>query len=229
MKISIIIPALNEAEGIASLLAHLRANSRSKNIQEILLVDGGSKDNTVALAQEAGAKVINSPKGRARQMNAGAHSAVGPILYFLHADSYPPKNFDQHIIEAVKAGKLCGCFRLRFDQRHPLLDFSAWCTRFDVPAVRFGDQSLFVEKQIFEKSGGFKEELIVMEDNEIIGRLKEQASFTILPESVLTSVRKYLKNGVWRLQFLFTLIYFGFHLGVSQEKLVRFYKCNISS
>lgn len=229
MKISIIIPALNEAKGIAPLLAHLRAHSSAENIQEILVVDGGSSDSTETLAQKAGAKVISSPKGRARQMNAGAHSAAGPIFYFLHADSYPPANFDEHILKAVSEGKPAGCFRLKFDQRHPLLNFSAWCTRFDMAAVRFGDQSLFVEKQIFEKSRGFKEELIVMEDNEIITRLKEQGSFTILPEPVLTSARKYLKNGVWRLQFLFTLIYFGFHLGVSQEKLVRFYKRNISS
>lgn len=229
MKISIIIPVLNEAEGIAQLLKHLRNNSWPENILEIIVVDGGSTDATVEVAKKAGATLVNSAKSRARQMNAGAHSAAGPLLYFLHADSFPPAQFDASILEAVKNGYSAGCFRLKFDYRHPLLDFSAWCTRFDVPAFRFGDQSLFVTKKVFEASGRFREDLVVMEDNEIMARLKKQACFTILPESVLTSARKYLKNGVWRLQFLFTLIYFGYHLGVSQEKLVRFYRRSISS
>lgn len=229
MKISIIIPVLNEEQGLGPLIEHLRQNSTAKNIEEIIVVDGGSTDTTLKVAQSAGVKIIHSPKGRARQMNAGAHQAPGPILYFLHADSYPPPRFDQHILKAVHDGNAAGCFRLKFDERHPLLNFSAWCTRFKVQAFRYGDQSLFVEKWLFEKTGGFQENLMVMEDNDIIKRLRKKTGFKVLPYAVQTSARRYRQNGVWRLQFLFTLIYFGYELGVSQQALVNFYKSRIKS
>jgi rSAM/selenodomain-associated transferase 2 len=192
---------------------------------EIIVVDGNSTDATLVLAQQAGAKVINSPKkGRAAQMNAGAIAATGDILYFLHADSFPPKGFFTDIILAIQNGYGSGCYRLAFDHPHWFLRANAWFTRFDINAIRFGDQSLFVRKEIFVKAGGFNENLIIMEDQEIIGRLKKKGTFIILSSAVTTSARKYLDNGIYKLQGVFFLIYFLYQLGVPQQKLVNLYR-----
>jgi hypothetical protein len=157
-------------------------------------------------------------------MNYGASLASAPLLYFLHADSYPPPGFWQGITKAVGQGYNSGCYQLTFDDLHPFLRFNAWFTRFNVNAVRFGDQSLFVSKEVFLKAGGFREDLIVMEDQEIIGRIRKFARFKVLPGKVTTSARKYRENGYYKLQGIFFLIYFLYQLGVSQEKLVKLYK-----
>ena len=227
--VSIIIPAYNEAAGIASLLRHLRqAGAATDAAVEIIVVDGGSTDATAALARQAGARVLACPrKGRAAQLNHGARQAAGRILYFLHADTLPPPGFLGHIRQAVAAGYGCGCFRLRFDEPHWFLRANAWFTRFNVNAVRFGDQSLFVTKAVFELAGGYRDDLLVMEDQEIIGRLRRHARLRVLPAKVVTSARKYRENGVFRLQGAFFLITVLYYLGVSQPVLLRIYRAII--
>jgi rSAM/selenodomain-associated transferase 2 len=225
MKISIIIPVFNEAGSIEKLISYLQDGNKEMPAYEIIIVDGNSTDATFFLAQQAGAKVILSPKkGRAAQMNAGVAIASGDILYFLHADSFPPVQFYTDITSAVQNGYGSGCYRLAFDYRHWFLRANAWFTRFDIDAIRFGDQSLFVRKEIFIKAGGFNESLIIMEDQEIIGRLKQQGAFVVLPGAVTTSARKYLDNGIYKLQGIFFLIYFLYKLGVPQQKLVKMYR-----
>jgi hypothetical protein len=113
---------------------------------------------------------------------------------------------------------------LSFDNDHFLLNFYAWCTRFDIDAFRFGDQSLFITAELFKQVGGFREDHIVMEDQEIVKRIKKTAPFKVLPDEVTTSSRKYLANGVVRLQCVFTLIFMLYKAGVSQSKLVLIYK-----
>lgn len=227
--VSIIIPAYNEAEGIISLLTHLRqAGAATDAAVEILVADGGSTDATAALARQAGARVLACPrKGRAAQLNHGARQAAGRILYFLHADTLPPPGFLGHIRQAVAAGYGCGCYRLRFDEPHWFLRANAWFTRFNLNAVRFGDQSLFVTKTVFERAGGYREDLIVMEDQEIIGRLRRYARLRVLPAWVVTSARKYRENGVFRLQGAFFLITILYYLGISQPVLVSTYRAII--
>jgi rSAM/selenodomain-associated transferase 2 len=223
-KISIIIPTFNEAGTIEKLVGYL-THFKAEAIQEIIVADGGSTDNTCFLARQAGAQATISPKkGRGAQMNYGASQATGSILYFLHADSYPPPGFWQDIQMAVEHGYNSGCYQLAFDDPHPFLRFNAWFTRFDIDAVRFGDQSLFVTREVFQKAGGFREDLIIMEDQEIIGRIRKYAKFKVLAGKVSTSARKYRDNGVYKLQGIFFLIYFLYQLGVPQEKLVRLYK-----
>lgn len=223
-KISIIIPTYNEAGTIEKLVSYL-IGFKAEAIYEILVIDGGSTDDTCQLARQAGALVSVSPKkGRGAQMNFGAAQATGGVLYFLHADSYPPSGFWQDIITSIKHGYPGGCYQLAFDDPHPFLRFNAWFTRFDIDAVRFGDQSLFVTRDVFQKAGGFREDLIVMEDQEIIGRIRRYAKFKILAGKVTTSARKYRENGVYKLQGIFFLIYFLYQLGVPQEKLVKLYK-----
>jgi rSAM/selenodomain-associated transferase 2 len=225
LTISIIIPTFNEADSIAALLSYLSQDTADEAALEILVVDGGSTDATVQLARQAGAAVLASPrKGRAAQLNYGAQRARGEILYFLHADSYPPLGFVAEVRLAVAQGYGAGCYRLAFDHPHWFLRFSAWCTRLPLTAVRFGDQSLFVRRDLFARLGGYREELLVMEDQDIVGRLRAQAPFRLLPRAVTTSARKYLENGVFRLQGIFTLIVVLYRLGVSQRRLMQLYR-----
>lgn len=223
MKISVIIPAYNEAGMIQKTITAVQARA-DEPLHEIIVADGDSTDTTGECAEEAGAAVLTSPKGRAAQMNAGARHASGDILYFLHADSIPPEKFDRKIRTVVTAGSTAGCFRLSFDHKHPLLRFYAWFTRFNINAFRFGDQSLFVKKEVFEEAGGFREDHIVMEDNEIVRRIRKEHMFSIIPEAVVTSARKYRETGVIKLQLIFTMIFLGYHLGVSQSRLVSWYE-----
>ena len=222
-QISIIIPTYNEEENIGRLIEILQ-NRQAGYVSEIIVADGGSTDQTKKVSEENGANFYScSRKGRAAQMNEGASMATSPLLYFLHADTIPPRGFDKLIVNAINNGAGAGCFRLRFDDDHPVLKFYSWFTKFRCTAIRFGDQSLFVSKKIFKKINGFDESLIVMEDQEIVRHLKRETSFKIIKKNVETSARKYRKNGVFRLQFIFTVILIGYYLGAKQSTLAHLY------
>lgn len=227
-RISIIIPVLNESKCILKVLSYLKNNSSSNNIREILVVDGGSTDNTASLALEAGASVIYSDKGRAKQMNLGAKNARGEIFYFLHVDTLPPRNFDRSIIAAVNGSHEVGCFQMRFDSDSRFLRFFAWFTRINLTICRGGDQSLFITKELFFKAKGFNEAYIVYEDCEFIGRLYKKTYFKILPEQVQTSARRYEERGMIKLQYHFGMIHLNYYMGAGPEKLYQYYKRNIT-
>ena len=220
---SIIIPVYNEANEIAKTIANTREACVNGEV-EIIVVDGGSVDDTVAVAQAQRVKVIMGTKGRAKQMNLGASIATGEILYFLHADSIPPHHFNLSVLDAIKKGASSGCFRLVFDHDHWFLKANSWFTRFNVNVIRFGDQSLFVSNEVFERCGGFREDLILMEDQEIIHRLKRHGKFRIINDFVTTSARKYMENGIYRMQAIFFRIWALYYLGYPQEKLLILYK-----
>ena len=222
--ISIIIPTYNEADQIDQTIKRVQELTAGED-NEIIITDGGSVDETIIIATACGAKVIMSEhKGRAAQMNAGALVAAGEILYFLHADSIPPKGFIPKILKEYRSGAVSGCFRLAFDHSHWFLKANAWFTRFDINAVRFGDQSLFVTKEVFKKCGGFREDLLVMEDQEIIHRIKNHGKFIVMNDTVTTSARKYIDNGVYRMQGIFYRIWALYYLGYSQERLLKLYR-----
>ena len=227
--VSIIIPTYNEAAGIGALMHHLRqAGTATDAAVEIIVADSPGTDATAALARQAGARVVACPrKGRAAQLNQGAQQATGSILYFLHADSLPPVGFLADIRGAVAAGYGCGCFRLAFDTPHWFLRAHAWFTRFDVEVARFGDQSLFVQRTIFEQAGGYREDLLLMEDQEITRRLKRLTRLRVLPGPIITSARKYRENGVFRLQAAFYLLMGLYDVGVAQPILLRVYRAII--
>lgn len=229
IKVSILIPILNEVDAIHRLLLHIEKTISKTYSYEVIVVDGGSSDGSQNLVQ--GIKnviLVQTEKGRAKQMNAGAKIAKGSILYFLHCDSFPPTDFDLEIIKQVDKGNLAGCFRMKFDYNHPVLLVSQWFTRFNHISCRGGDQSLFVAKHLFDKINGFNESYIIYEDNEIIKRLYQEKQFVVIPKYLITSARRYRINGAWKLQYHFTVIHLKRKLGHSNESMLNYYKKNIS-
>ncbi len=173
-------------------------------------------------------KLIASSKGRAIQMNVGANQAKGDILYFLHADSYPPNNFDELIINEVENGNPAGCFKMKFDSNHWWLKLAGWLTQFSWKACRGGDQSQFITKDLFEKLNGFDENYSVYEDYDLINKLYDKKQFVVIQEWLTTSARRYDANGIWKLQFHFWAIYVKKFFGASTEELHQYYLKNIS-
>ena len=228
--ISIVIPILNEAENIEKLLFHLIDNASLQNIQEIIVVDGGSKDGSQEIVENLDLKVklIHYKKGRARQMNAGARIAKGEILYFLHADSLPPTHYDKYIIEEVKQNNQAGCFRLTFDNKHWWLRLASWLTQFSWRACRGGDQSQFITKALFEDIGGFDEGFIIYEDNILINELYKRKQFVVINKKIKTSDRLYKRHGIWKLQYHFWTIYVKKWFGASAQDLLVYYKKHIA-
>jgi len=227
--ISVIIPVLNEEQNIGELI-NLLKEKNSGYVSEIIVVDGGSSDQTPEIASRAGAKVIySSTAGRSTQMNKGASEAVSEILYFLHADTTPPDHYDRHIKLSLTKGSKAGCFRLRFDDSNKLLKLYGWFTRFRGTIIRFGDQSLFISKQLFHSLEGFREDFLLMEDQEMVSRIKGVTEFKILEDYVVTSARKYRQNGVVRLQFIFSVIVLFYYFGMKQETILHLYKTLINS
>ena len=224
--ISIIIPVLNEEAIISHCLEHLMANrSSTDHVKEIILSDGGSTDRTVTRAKKySSIQVISSRKGRPFQLNAGARYASGDILYFLHADSFPPKNYDQHIMDAVNKGHKAGCFRMKFDTEHPWFRFISWLTIFNHKACRGGDQSQFITSELFHGIGGYDTDYLIYEDNMLIAELYDRNEFKVLPFWLVSSARRFKKKGTLKLQLLFWLIYLKKFLGEPPEKLYSFYK-----
>ncbi|MBT7623258.1 MAG: glycosyltransferase family 2 protein [Flavobacteriaceae bacterium] len=233
-KISIIIPILNESKTIVSLLQYLIKNSSSTNISEIIVVDGGSKDESFKMVSDFNLlndKVIlmSSERGRATQMNLGKQKATGTILYFLHADSFPPNGFDQLIINEVKKGNLAGCFKMKFNHHHWWLRLASWLTKFKWRACRGGDQSQYITKELFKEIGGFNDNYMIYEDNILINELYKRNLFKVIQKSIVTSARLYERKGIWALQYHFLTIYLKRWMGASAEDIYNYYKKHIAS
>lgn len=219
--ITVVIPTLNEAGEIADAVAAVRGGA-----EQVIVVDGGSTDDTIALARVAGARVCFSPgANRATALNTGAALARSDVVYFVHADCRPPPGFADDIRAALEDGAGAGCFRMRFDSDHWLLRLSGWLTRVEVSLFRFGDQSLFVRRDVLRSAGGFDEALPVMEDQDMVRRLRRRVRFVILPRPVTTSAREYRRGGVYRMQlFVYPLVVALFHLGMPPRRLARTYR-----
>ncbi|MCK5205465.1 MAG: TIGR04283 family arsenosugar biosynthesis glycosyltransferase, partial [Desulfobacterales bacterium] len=210
-KVSIIIPALNEAATIARTLSHLEGVDNL----EVIVVDGGSIDATAELARSRGAQVIHSNPGKAVQMNTGAAAAAGDILVFLHADTLLPEDFSHQIVSALNQnGVAAGAFRLTINSTRAGIRIIERMAnlRSRLLQLPYGDQALFMRKSLFEKIGGFPE-LPIMEDFILIRRLKPKGKIVLLPESVMTSPRRWLRLGIFKTWLINQLIIIAYYLG----------------
>ncbi len=225
MKISVIVPTLNEAATIKKLILHLRKHG-GKDLHEIIVSDGGSSDNTSQIATEVGATVIDSEtKGRAVQMNLGANHSTGDILYFVHADMLPPAEFVTEIRNAVSQNKKAGCFRFRFDSNKQLLSINSYFTRFNGIFSGGGDQSLYIEKKLFKQLGGFDQGHVIMEDFDLVTRLRKSGhGLYIIPKEAIVSARKYSNNSYLRVNLSNLLVFSLYKIGVKPAKLSILYK-----
>ena len=225
MTISVIIPTLNEERVLGPTLAALQMGSSAGRC-ELIVVDGGSSDSTVSLARAAGARVIESPRGRGRQMNAGAAAASGGILLFLHADTLLPAGFSQLIEEALaKPGVAAGAFSLAIDSRTKGLAAIAFLAnlRSRFLHLPYGDQALFTTKNIFVAVGGFPE-IAIMEDYVFVRQLHKLGRIVILPAKATTSARRWQNMGILRTTVINQFIVGGYAIGVPPAALARWYQ-----
>jgi len=222
-KLSIIIPVLNEGDGIAAALdalAHLRALGT-----EVIVVDGGSRDATVERAQLRADRVVLAPRGRALQMNDGAERASGDVLLFLHADTRLPAEADRVVLNGLdQSRRVWGRFDVKIDGRSRLLPVVAWLMRLRsrLTGIATGDQAIFVRREAFQTVGGFPA-VALMEDIAICTRLKRLGRPLCLRACVTTSGRRWEKNGVLSTILLMWRLRFAYFLGADPKQLARQY------
>ncbi len=224
MTISIIIPTYNEAKHIRHTVMNLRQHG-GLSVVEIIVIDGGSQDNTLAEAKAAGAIVLSSPqKGRAAQMNFGAKHAKGDILYFVHADVSVPASYTTDIQDALTKGHDLGCYRYQFDSPHFMLKINAYFTRFNFLFCRGGDQTLYITRKLFDQLGGFDERFVIMEDYDILVRATRLARLKIIPKNAIVSARKYENNSWLRVQLANLTAMLLFNFKANPQRIARTYK-----
>lgn len=221
-RISIIIPAVNEAEAIRETLASLEF---FKETAEIIVVDGGSRDETIPVAKSFGALVLESARGRGTQMRAGAQAASGEILWFLHADTRPAPDACGQMFEALReTGTVGGNFTICFDGDFKAARFLTWL----YPKLRriglfYGDSAVFVRRDVYEKVGGFRD-FPIFEDLDLIRRVGREGRMKNLSAQVVTSSRRF-ENKNFALVFArWSILQFFYWLGVSPHRLAGWYK-----
>lgn len=196
MRLSVVIPTLDEAERVSASVSSAREGA-----SEVLVVDGGSQDATPARAEAAGARIITSPPGRARQLGVGAEAARGDIVLFLHADTRLPVGWAAAVRDALADPAVVGgAFAFRFDDRRPMLRLLEWGTALRVRLLKlpYGDQALFVRREILEQIGGVPQ-VPVMEDLDLVAGMKAHGRLALLRAPATTSARRFLAAGPLRL------------------------------
>jgi rSAM/selenodomain-associated transferase 2/rSAM/selenodomain-associated transferase 1 len=219
--LSIIVPAWNEAEYLSQTLEFLGQDEHS----EVIVVDGGSTDNTLQIADQSGAKVISSAPNRGRQMNLGAQEASGDILLFVHADTLLPENYARYVRQALSSPDAAGgAFAWKISPPAPFLRITEktanWRTKFF--RLPYGDQGIFVRSSLFHELGGYAD-IPIMEDYEFVRRLRKVGKLVIIPNPVITSSRRYKELGPFQTTLLNKLMILGYSLKISPEKLARVY------
>ena len=224
MRLSIIIPTLNEAGGILPAL-HALASIRAQG-GEIILADGGSVDGTAEISASSCDIVVSAPSGRAAQMNAGAAVATGDVLLFLHADTRLPQEAFALVANALDRGGPCwGRFDVSLDSRRPLLRVVAAMInlRSRVTGVTTGDQAMFMTRAAFNAAGGFPA-IALMEDVAMSKRLRRLSAPACLHDRVVTSARRWETHGIFRTILLMWWLRLAYYLGAAPEELARRYR-----
>jgi rSAM/selenodomain-associated transferase 2 len=222
-KLSIIVPVLNEGEGIAATLDAL-ADLRALGT-EVIVVDGGSRDATIQRARLRADRVIPAPRGRALQMNAGAAKATGDVLLFLHADTRLPRDADHVLLNGLeRSGRAWGRFNVKIEGRSPLLILVGWLMglRSRVTGIATGDQAVFVRRDAFQAAGGFPE-IPLMEDIALCKQLKRISAPLCLSERVITSGRRWEQNGVLNTIVLMWRLRLAYFFGADPKELAEQY------
>ena len=222
MKLSIIMPVLNEAAEIEAALQAL-APYRARGV-EIIVADGGSSDGTAALARPLADRVIAAPRGRSLQMNAGAAIAQGDVLLFLHADSRLPEDADRLVLDGLaRSGRSWGRFDVRFDDGGLLRIVSAMMNlRSRLTGIATGDQAMFMTGAAFERAGGFPP-IALMEDVALSARLKRASKPLALHVRVTTSARRWQVQGTLRTILLMWRLRLAYFFGSDPNGLAKAY------
>jgi rSAM/selenodomain-associated transferase 2 len=225
VKLAVVVPVLNESAGIVATLSGLQA-MRARGVR-IVVVDGGSGDDTAAQARALADDVINSARGRARQMNAGARhiGMAADALLFLHADTRLPSEAEAAVINALRAGARWGRFDVRIDGTAPLLALVGWLMnrRSRLTGICTGDQAIFVERGLFEALGGWPDQPL-MEDIEFSRRARRVAPPAALRQTVVTSGRRWEQGGIWRTIVLMWSLRWRYFRGADPAELAREYR-----
>lgn len=225
MKISVIIPALNERNHLPVTLASL---THMDLLHEVIVVDGGSTDGTREwLSQQQVSRVIDAERGRGAQLNAGARLATGDVLLFLHSDCLLPPDAPRHIIEALANDRVVGgCFLIRFAEQYPR---SLWLIALGINGrtlltrTATGDQAIFVRRSAYELAGGFAA-WPLFEDIDLITRIKRLGRFVVKAKTVTISGRRWVTYGVWRTTAMMYALRAGYYAGVSPFRLKRWFE-----
>jgi rSAM/selenodomain-associated transferase 2 len=223
MKISIVIPTLNEAANLPQTLAAIGPPNPDR---EIIIADGGSTDATREIAQMAGAIVIAANPGRATQQNHGAAQATGEIYLFLHADTRLPNNWAEFVTQTLANPQtIAGAFELAIDSPRWPLRLIEWGVKvrsrhFQLP---YGDQAIFLRAKTFHQLGGFPD-LPIMEDFQLVKQLQPLGQITLVPAAVKTSSRRWDRRGLVQTTLLNQVMILGFYLGVDPDRLQAWYR-----
>ncbi len=225
VRLSVIIPVLNERELLPQALAALR---RLEPSPEVLVVDGGSTDGTRSwLEAQPGIRILNSPPGRGRQLDAGARAATGDVLLFLHADCVLPATAPRAVEQALLSPEVvAGCFRVRFDETSPRslrLIAAGINLRTRLTRTGTGDQAIFARRSAYEAVGGFPQ-WPLFEDVDLVSRLKRAGGFQVLDDALTISARRWLRHGVWSTTLRMYMLRLAYHAGISPFTLARWFE-----
>jgi rSAM/selenodomain-associated transferase 2 len=222
MQFSVIVPTLNEAANIGETIRALKAYG-GPSLLEIIVVDGGSNDETCKIAASQGAKVVHcNERSRAAQMNEGARHAIAEVLHFVHADTIVPAEYGDKMMHAIHAGWEMGNFRYDFDKPGKLLAMNAYFTKYSWLVCQGGDKTFFIKKDLFFELGAYDTYWTIMEEYDFVKKASKAGYKIItLPEKCVVSARKYDNNSWLRVQLANFVVFNLWKLGLAKPNTLR--------